>query len=139
MKRNKRQKMIRLKMQKQMKEHFADEEYILTRIWNDFEIVEFISPELLKNKKFMTKVVQINGMALQYALKELRDDKQFVMMAVQNSSGFALKYASKRLRADREIVYEAVKRWKSPLKYASQELQDEINKIIDDYYSKHDI
>lgn len=139
MERNKRQKMIRLKIRKEMKEHFADEEYILTRIWNDFEIVELISPELLTNKEFMTKVVRINGMALQYASKELRDNRQFVMTAVQNSSGFALKYASKRLRADREIVYEAVKRWKSPLKYASQDLQDEINKIIDDYYSKHDI
>lgn len=134
-----KRKWAKIALHKKMKEHSKDKNYILNQVVHDFEMVEFIDSQLLQDREFMMKVLQINGMTLQYVSKELKNDKLLVMTAVKNSSGFALKYASKKLRADREIVYEAVKHWRSPLKYASKELQDEINRIIDDYYSKHEI
>lgn len=119
--------------------HSEDEEYILKRIAYNIDILQFVNKKLLHDKEFMTKVVEINGFALKYGALEIKDNKEIVMIALKNSDGFALKYASKRLRADREVVYKGITKWRSALQYASKELRDERNKIIDDYYRKHDI
>ena len=46
-------------------------------------------------------------MALQYALDDLKADKEFVMAALQQDCR-ELKYASKDLKADKEVVMAAV-------------------------------
>lgn len=121
-----------------IKERPKDKELILTGIGYP-KILKFIDNSLFEDREFMKQLISENGFALQYMTKELKDDKEIVLIALRESAGFALKYASKRLQADREVVYQAVKKYRKPLEYASQELQDEINKKIDDYYSKYKI
>ena len=115
-----------------------DKELILTAIGCP-RILKFIDKDLFNDREFIKELISKNGFALQYMPKEYKDDKEIVLIALEESAGFALKYASKRLRADREVVYKAVKKYGKPLEYASQELQDEINKIWNDYYSKHNV
>ena len=105
----------------------------------NIDILKYADKQLLSDTEFMPKIIEINGLAIQYANTDLRDDKDLVLRAIHTSAGFALKYASKRLRADEEIIIEAIKRYRGPLKYASKELRDKYNKIIDDYYKKHQI
>eukprot|EP01045_Picozoa_sp_COSAG04_P059484 COSAG04_NODE_29517_length_268_cov_0.917160_1_plen_66_part_10 len=47
--------------------------------------------------------VNLNCLALQYASKELRGNREIVQKAV-DQSWLALQYASEELRGDREIV-----------------------------------
>ena len=64
-----------------------------------------------------------NGaLALRYASKKLRSDREVVLAAV-NKDGIALEHASRELRSDREVVLAAVKQWGTALRYASKELQ----------------
>ena len=45
-------------------------------------------------------------------LEEVRDDKEFIMLAVNKNGYYGLSLASDRLRDDKEVVIEAVKkRW----------------------------
>lgn len=115
-----------------------DKETILIAIGYP-KILKFIDKSLFEDREFMKELITKNGFALQYMPEEFKDDKEIVLIALRESAGFALKYASKRLRADREVVYQAVKKYIRPLDYASKELQDEINKIQDEYYIKHKV
>ena len=119
--------------------HTNDKEFILENIEKTTKILKFIDKSLFEDREFMKELITKNGFALQYMPEEFKDDKEIVLIALRESAGFALKYASKRLRADREVVYQAVKKYMRPLDYASQELQDEINKIQEEYYSKHKV
>ena len=76
-------------------------------------------------------------MSLEYMPQEIQNNKELVIIALNNSAGFALKFASEELRADKEVVKEAVKQWKAPIKYASKELQEEFNQKLEEYYQKH--
>ena len=60
--------------------------------------------------------------ALQYALEELKGDREIVMEAVQETC-FGLEDASKELMGYREIVMESVKWNVEALQYASEELK----------------
>lgn len=60
--------------------------------------------------------VRGSGYALEYATKEIRGDKDIVIVAVK-SKGCALEYASKELQGDREVVMLAVKSGGFALKY----------------------
>ena len=62
---------------------------------------------------------------LYYASKELRDDKDVVMAAVENKP-IILKYASYRLRNDKEVAKAAVSKAKQKVfGYLTEELQAE--------------
>ena len=124
-------------LRRKIQGHTRDKEYILNYIQYNIEILEFIDKELLKDTNFVEKILMINGLALKYMTEEIKANKRLVIIALKNSAGFALKYASENLKADREVVKEAIKKWRSPLKYASFELQQEFNQIINDYYKKH--
>ena len=66
---------------------------------------EYLSenPELTKNKKFMLKICELNGEALDFASTKLQDDPEIVLAAVK-SSATSLKYASDRLKNDPEFI-----------------------------------
>lgn len=119
--------------------HTNDKDFILENIEKTTKILKFIDKSLFEDREFMKQIISKNGFALEYMPKEFQDDKEIVLIALRESAGFALKYASKRLRADREVVYQAVKKYIRPVDYASQELQDEINKKREEYYIKHKI
>lgn len=75
-------------------------------------------------KSWVYDAVEINGLNLQFASEELRNDKEIVLEAVQNR-GSALQYASVELKNDREIVLEAIKFDKEAIQYASEEMKND--------------
>lgn len=97
-----------------IKQANSDNNTILNYAKYNIDFVEYIDKERFKDDKFLKKLLNLNGLALQYLPQELRNNKEIVIIALKHSDGFALKYASK-------------------------ELQDEFNKIIDDYYKKHKV
>lgn len=138
MKRKRKNKNLRkLQRIKEIELHSTDKEYILNLVQEDIDLLEFVDKELLSDKSFMMGVIKVNGLALKYASDELKDDEDFVKVALQNSAGFALKYASKRLREDRNIVYEAINKYKAPLKYTSEEIRRELTEHINEFNRKH--
>lgn len=114
-----------------------DKELILKNMQYNLQILEYIDQDLFKDIDFVKKVLSTNGLSLEYMPQEIQNNKELVIIALNNSAGFALKFASEELRADREVVKEAVKQWKAPIKYASKELQEEFNQKLEEYYQKH--
>lgn len=138
MKRKRKNKnLLKLKRIKEIELHSTDKEYILNIVQEDIDLLELVNTELLIDKSFMTSVIKVNGLALKYASDELKDDEDFVKVALQNSAGFALKYASKRLREDREIVIESIKNYKGPLQYTNEEIRRELTEHINEFNRKH--
>ena len=70
-----------------------------------------IEEDLLKKytfQKFLIentpeKILRRNGLALKYASKKFKNDKEMVLIAVKNN-GNALNYASEELQNDPEII-----------------------------------
>lgn len=114
-----------------------DKELILKNMLYCIKILEYIDQDLFKDIEFVKKVLFENGMSLEFMPPEIQNDKELVIIALNNSAGFALKFASEELRADREVVKEAVKQWKAPIKYASKVLQEEFNHKLEEYHQKH--
>lgn len=114
-----------------------DKELILKNMQYNLQILDYIDQDLFKDIEFVKKVLFENGMSLEFMPPEIQNDKELVIIALNNSAGFALKFASEELRADREVVKEAVKQWKAPIKYASKELQEEFNHKLEEYHQKH--
>lgn len=56
----------------------------------------------------MLEAVRLDGMALELASKELRDDEEVVMTAVRQN-GHGIRWASRRLRSNRAFVLSAVR------------------------------
>ena len=75
-------------------------------------------------KSWVYDKVARNGLTLEFASEELRNDKEIVLKAVQNR-GSALQYASDELKNDREIVLEAIKFDKEAIQYASEEMKND--------------
>ncbi|EFC38147.1 predicted protein [Naegleria gruberi] len=86
---------------------------------NDREIVElaishcwsFIGSageEIKNDREIIMKAIMRNeqGSAFQYASRELKLDKKFVLEVVRKSKGFALEYALEELIKDREFLVE---------------------------------
>lgn len=114
-----------------------DKELILKNMQYNLQILDYIDQDLFKDIEFVKKVLFENGMSLEFMPPEIQNDKELVIIALNNSAGFALKFASEELRADREVVKEAVKQWKAPIKYASKVLQEEFNHKLEEYHQKH--
>ena len=86
-----------------------DPEIVKTAVHECFAAVEFASESLRADRAFMLHCCSNEGgcgLCLQYASKELRDDKEVVLAAV-TSTGTALAYASDRLRASSKKVVMA--------------------------------
>ena len=83
-----------------------------------------IEEDLLKKytfRKFLLentpeKILRRNGLALRYISKELKNDKNMVLLAVK-SNGNALKYASEELQKDPEIINIAKKNLNNKLMF----------------------
>ena len=74
-------------------------------------------------------VVQNDGLALEFASDELKNDKEIVLLAI-SQYGEALYYASDELRNDKEIVMAAIKQDGEVLEYASNELRKDKEFIL---------
>jgi len=96
--------------------------------------LEYASKELRGDRKFVMEAVKMkmNGCALRYASEELRGDRWFVMEAVKmKMNGYALFYASEELRGDRKFVMAAVKQNCYAFGYASKELRGDKEVVME--------
>eukprot|EP00439_Symbiodinium_sp_Y106_P028292 s2608_g3.t1 len=75
------------------------------------------------DRELVAEACWANGLALQHAPPELRNDWEVVMCAV-SKSGTALMWASSELQADQEVVLKAVEENGGALEYAAQESDD---------------
>ena len=73
--------------------------------------------------------VKSNGMALEYSSEELQNDREVVFAAV-TQNGIALQYASKQLQNDRAVVLAAITQNGMALEYASNELQNDREVVL---------
>ncbi|MBF8263256.1 MAG: hypothetical protein HW387_921 [Parachlamydiales bacterium] len=83
---------------------------------------QYASEALKNNREIVLVAVQQNGMALQYASEALKNNREIVLVAVQQN-GRALQYASEALKDNREIVLVAVQQNGAALQYASEALR----------------
>lgn len=77
-----------------------------------------------ETKKRMLKVLGQSGGVLAMLSSEYRDDKDLVLVAVENN-GLALDYASDDLKNDLEVVLTAVTQNPDAIQFASEALQDD--------------
>ena len=86
--------------------------------------LEYASDELKNDKEVVLAAVKQYGRALEYASDRLKDDKEVVLAAIEKY-GYASAWASERLNNDKEVVLAAVKQYWAALEYASDELQSD--------------
>jgi hypothetical protein len=87
------------------------------------------------NYKEVLKAVQKNGSALEFASKELQDNRNIVSQAVKKS-GYAISFASERLQNDIDIVLLAIQQEPYVIEYVSKKLQNDkkiIFKVFEQY------
>ncbi len=84
------------------------------------------------DKDFVMQKVKEDGINLEYASEELRNDRELVLTAVSQDVGiFVLRYVSEELRNDREIVLKAIDSSEYAfLSDATSEYPDDTSKYI---------
>jgi hypothetical protein len=83
----------------------------------------FIGKQPFNNYEFVQLAVSNNGLALQYASDELKNDENIVQLAVTNN-GLALQYASNELKDNDDIAFIAVNSYVFAYNYMSNRLQN---------------
>mmetsp|Transcript_62101 Transcript_62101/g.148118 ORF Transcript_62101/g.148118 Transcript_62101/m.148118 type:complete len:342 (-) Transcript_62101:232-1257(-) len=84
--------------------------------------LEYVGPDMLKNRDVVLAAVRQNGLALRFADEVFKNDNHVVETAISNN-GRALKSASENLRSCRRIVEMAIKQDGGALDAASDELK----------------
>ena len=74
----------------------------------DTLVLQYASEELKNDREFVLAAVESDGFSLCLTLEDFKNDREIVFAAVKKR-GLALVYASEDLRKDREIVLAAVK------------------------------
>lgn len=112
----------------------TDDETIMSEMCeSNVNNIRFGSERLRSNKEwFAVQIKNGNANTLQYATKDLLDDKELVLSAISESPEI-LEYSSSRLRDCKEVVLLAITRsnWQSSvLKFASERLRSDVE-IVD--------
>ena len=94
------------------------------RRMSTYEDVAPYEDTTLSTKEAVLSTVQQDGMALEHAPTELKNDLEVVLAAVLQT-GHALWYASDALRNDRVVVLAAVRRSGDALQFASEEMRSD--------------
>ena len=103
--------------------------YILQE--QDYTLLSFIPFEYQnKNKELIKQIISSDGLALQFASDELRNDEEVVLEAVIKD-GLALQFASGELRNNIKVVLEAVKKDGLALQFASDELRNDEEVVLE--------
>lgn len=103
-----------IKMTKKMKEEMFS-------ISPSFDNVDW------NNKGQVFRLMGHNGDNLGYASEKWRNDKEVVLLAV-NQDGLALQYASEELRHDKEVCLAALEQEGESLRFMPIEIQAEVAK-----------
>jgi hypothetical protein len=91
-----------------------------------------LPPELAsagEHRRLMLTAVRRDGLALEFASEDLRNDPDVVLAAV-TQNGWALKHASAALRSDRGIVLAATRSYCLALTEASEELRSDRDFVV---------
>jgi len=99
-----------------------DRGFLLEAVAKNFRVMYVIKPWL--------QAMECNGLALQFAAPQLRDDSRVVLRAVEQN-GHALQFASPQLRADREVVLAAVAERGHALQHAPIELRGNPSVVLE--------
>ena len=101
----------------------AQTQTCLTREQEGFGAIFFYTPQLMRDKTLLLKVLQVYGMLLAFAPADVKADKELVLAAVTNT-GLALQSASLALRKDKAVVLAAVTENGAALKWAHPSLKN---------------
>lgn len=84
-------------------------------------------PSLKSKKSFMLKAVEIDSSLLRYASDEIKNDPEFVLVALSNPSAlnWTMRYAGERLKANKSFMLEAIKLSPSAFEYADASIRSE--------------
>ena len=93
------------------------------------EALVYASAELKKDKQFILVAVQEDGKVLEYADTSLTNNKDIVLTAVQED-GFALKFVGNELKRDKDVVLAAVQNWGYALEYANKDLRNDKEVVL---------
>ena len=93
-------------------------------VTQDFFAFENLPSELRSNKAVVLAAVAHDdvGVCLKYASDELKNDREVVFIAVENS-GSSLEYASDEMKVDKEIVLAAIANNEIALMYADESMK----------------
>lgn len=110
--------------------YWSNKKRVLGMLKRNIFYFKNIDDELKNDKDFiLTAVQEIRGI-LFLAPKQFQDDKEVIIAAVQKN-GCELYDASKRLRDDKEVVLAAVKQAGEALQWASKQLQDDKEVVME--------
>ncbi len=110
-----------------------DEEIVLEAIKSETLSYIYAEPKLLKNYNFIQKILQNNGLFLEYLSDKHKKDHNFAMTAVKNN-GWALAFVDPKLRKDETIIETATITAKELLNIPEIYNEKSIVKAIDRYY-----
>mmetsp|Transcript_130214 Transcript_130214/g.236628 ORF Transcript_130214/g.236628 Transcript_130214/m.236628 type:complete len:375 (+) Transcript_130214:69-1193(+) len=116
---------------------FADSSILRSRrlmtqaLETNFNSVYYVDKELMRDRLFLTQVVNADGMFLKSRLvpTEMKSEPEVIMTAVQQN-GHALQFANPDMQASREIVEIAVRNNGTSIAYASPELRADFDMVM---------
>jgi hypothetical protein len=110
----------------------SDKDLMLKAIRFNELCIYYAAEELWQNFEFMKELMQIDGLLLggQQVPAKWRSDRRIVVTACENN-GLALQFATKDLQAERDIVLIAVNEKGIALKWASEELKSDFDVVLD--------
>ena len=95
-------------------------------LWKVSRLIRNTLPYALRQfrcEAFVLAAVKQNGLALQFASREMKADRDVVLPAVQQN-GMALQFASREMIAHCDIVLAAVQQNRYAFQFASSEIQE---------------
>ena len=110
-----------------------DEEIILLALKKDMDNFKFIDEGLKNNKDFIIKALKANGRIFQYLDNKYKSNKEALKIALLSGYGTPFISASDELKNDKELTTLAIKNFPLMLKYASEELRNDVTFISELY------
>ncbi len=84
------------------------------------------SKSVSSDRDFMLRAIKLNGLALEAASEDLKNDKDLVLQAIEHSNyGYALEYASPSLRANKQVVETAALNDIDSIRFADKSLLED--------------
>mmetsp|Transcript_16058 Transcript_16058/g.34714 ORF Transcript_16058/g.34714 Transcript_16058/m.34714 type:complete len:451 (+) Transcript_16058:100-1452(+) len=103
---------------------FVTREEFLAKVKGFPMALQYAKKEFKADREIVLTAAALHGPVLQFASPELRSDEEVVRVAVKQY-GTALRFASRDLQANRSIVMDAVSGDGKALKHASDELRSD--------------
>ena len=110
------------------KKKITDKKFAMEAVKRNGLVLEYATDEIKNDEKIVLEAVKQFAYAIRFSGSSLRENKDFLLKVVREN-GDALSYFSKKFRDDRKIVLEAVKNSPFVLEYAGEKLRGD-KKIV---------